>query len=221
MTDPQGRRDRDDAAQRAVRGLARWFVDLVEDAVEAAGEDAGGEPGQPVPAGGVAPTVTVPAAAVQTLTTAALAAAYGPPGSAPPAQVIWADADGEVLVHIDQTRVVLFPGLALVALTLETDQTGPGQVVVPFALGSPSSPAGMLAVTETRPRGPQALVDRWGQAAIAAAWLALLDLTHGLALQSGVDADGARLIPGAVATDGTALSVVPQARHAGDRVVGR
>ena len=65
------------------------------------------------------------------------------------------------------------------------------------------------------------LVDRWGQAAIAAAWLALLDVAHGLALQSGVDTNGARLIPGAISTDGSGLTVIPQARHPGDQVVGR
>ncbi len=135
--------------------------------------------------------------------------------------MIWQDGDGEVLVHLDQTMVEMFPGLILVALTLETDETGPGQLVVPFAVGSPGSPAGLLAVTEQQPRGPVQLVDRWGQAATAAAWLALLDVAHGLALQSGVDTNGARLIPGAISTDGSGLSVVPQARHPGDQVVGR
>lgn len=222
MTDQEYRGAGDDDAERVARRLARWFLDLVEDAVEAAGEGSGGaRPGQPVAPGAVAPTVAVPAATVEQLATVALGSANSAPGMPPAAQVIWQDADGEVLVHIDQTRVVLFPGLALVALTLETDETGAGQVVVPFAVGSPSSPAGLLAVTEERPRGPQPLVDRWGQEAIAAAWLALLDVAHGLALQSGVDQDGARLIPGAIMIDGSTLAVVPQARHPGDRVAGR
>lgn len=225
MTDHEHRHE---GPERAARWLARWFVDLVRDLVEAACEASGhgkhgGDdgPGQPIAPGGVAPAVTVPTSAVEQLTTAALSAAYTAPGQPPPAQVIWQDGDGEVLVHIDQTKVVMFPGLVLVALTLEADETGLGQLVVPFAVGSPSSPAGLLAVTEDRPRGPAQLVDRWGQSTIAAAWLALLDVAHGLALQAGVDADGARLIPGAITCDGSALSVVPQARHPGDRVVAR
>ena len=45
----------------------------------------------------------------------------------PPPQVIWYDHDSEVLVHLDRTVVKLGDGLVLVALTLETDQTGAGQ----------------------------------------------------------------------------------------------
>jgi len=212
-------RDTDETFERSVRRLARWFLDLCEDATEEKEEAPGGGP--PIPPGGVAPPVSVPAGTVAHLTQAALGNAYVRPGQAPPAEVIWQDSDGEVLVHIDRTRLAVHPGLILVALTLETDETGPGELVVPFAVGTPDSPAGLLAVSEMRPRGPQALVDRWGQSVIAAAWLALLDVAHGLALNSGVDQDGARLIPGAIATDGNQLTVIPQARHPGDRVVGR
>ena len=109
----------------------------------------------------------------------------------------------------------------LVALTLEIDQTGAGQLTVPLSIGSAQLAAGLVAVTESRPCGSAALVDRWGDATIAAAWRALLDAVHSLALQAGVDTSGARLVPGAVSCDGTTLSVVPQARHAVDAVTGR
>ena len=225
VSDDEHRRDGDNGPEAAASKLWRWFLDLVEDVVEAAlGEDENGKEGRPpkpLPPGGAAAPVTVPAAAVEQLTIAALGARYSVIGQQPPAQVIWQDADGEVLVHLDQTKVVMFSGLILVALTLETDETGKGQLIVPFAVGSPASPAGLLAVTEQRPRGPEQLVDRWGESAIAAAWLALLDLAHGLALQRGVDIDGSRLIPGAIVCDGASLAVVPQARHERDRVVGR
>ena len=227
MGDDEHGRDGDNGPEAAARRLWHWFLDLVEDAVEAAlGEDEdddgeGHRPPKPLPPGGAAAPVTVPAAAVEQLTIAALGARYAAIGQRPPAQVIWQDADGEVLVHLDQTKVVMFPGLILVALTLEADETGKGQLVVPFAVGSPASPAGLLAATEQRPRGPDQLVDRWGESAIAAGWLALLDLAHGLALQRGVDTDGSRLIPGAIVCDGATLTVVPQARHQRDRVVGR
>ena len=81
--------------------------------------------------------------------------------------------------------------------------------------------AGLVAVTESLPRGPAVLADRWGDAVVAAAWRALLDTAHALALQAGVDTSGARLIPGAISSDGKTLSVVPQARHAIDAVTGR
>jgi hypothetical protein len=135
--------------------------------------------------------------------------------------VIWYDHDGEVLVHLDQTVVALDDGVVLVALTLETDQTGTGQLTVPLVVGTRQFAAGLLVMTESRPRGPVALVDRWGDSAVAVAWRGLVDATHALALQAGVDAFGARLVPGAISTDGKTLTVVPQARHALDAVAGR
>jgi hypothetical protein len=78
-----------------------------------------------------------------------------------------------------------------------------------------------MVMTENRPRGPVALVDRWGESAVAVAWRGLVDAAHALALQAGVDGFGARLVPGAISTDGKTFTVVPQARHALDAVVGR
>jgi len=158
---------------------------------------------------------------VQPLVVAALGSLYVAPEQTAPPQVIWYDHDGEALVHLDRTLVRLGFGLVLVALTLETDQTGPGQVTVPLSVGTPQMAGGLLVVTETQPRGPVALVDRWGDTSVAAAWRALLDAAHALALQAGVDAGGARLVPGALMCDGTTLSVVPQARHPIDAVIGR
>ena len=214
MADDRHRPDRDDCE------LIRWFLDLIEDAVEA-GKCKHGGAGTPVPPGGVVAPVTVQASAVTGLTVAAIGARYAEPGQPPPAKVIWQDGDSEVLVHLDKTETVIFPGLVLVALTLEADETGPGQLVVPFAVGSPDSPAGLVAVTEARPRGPAQLVDRWGEAATAAAWLALIDVAHGMALQSGTDTAGARLIPGAISCDGSVLAITPQARQPADQVAGQ
>ncbi len=227
MTGREQRRERGAVGERE---FALWFLALIEEVLEEERREQGCDDDDhdghadtctPVAPGATAPPVDIRQGSVQRLTVAALGAAYVPTADTPPTEVIWHDHDGEVLVHLDRTQVVMFPGLVLIALTLESDQTGAAQLIVPFAVGSPENPAGLIAVTEPRPRGPQALVDRWGQAAIAAAWQALLDVAHGLSLRAGVDQDGARLIPGALSTDGTALSVIPQARHAADRIAGR
>jgi len=223
MADDEHRRVQDEPEHE--HGPLRRLFDLVEDAIEAVLQEVcRDEPpagGDRVPPGGTAAPVTVLAPAVTGLTVAALGARCTAPGQPPPARVIWQDGDSEVLVHLDKTQTVLFPGLVLIALTLEADETGPGQLVVPFAVGSPDSPAGLVAVTEARPRGPAALADRWGEAATAAAWLALLDVAHAMALRSGTDTAGARLIPGAISCDGSALTVTPQARHPADQVPAR
>jgi hypothetical protein len=176
-------------------------------------------PPRPVPPGTLTTPVSVDAGQLQQLVIAALGGTGA--GPAAPPQLIWYDHDGDVLVHLDRTVVALFEGVVLVGLTLETDQTGAGQLAVPLSVGSPQFAAGLLVMTESRPRGPVALVDRWGDAAVAASWRALIEAAHALALQTGIDASGARLVPGALSTDGKTFTVVPQARHAIDAVVGR
>ena len=89
MTDDRHRPDRDGC------GLVRWFLDLIEDAVEAALREIGkcqhGGAGTPLPPGGTATPVTVQASAVTLLTAAAIGARYAAPGQPPPARVIWQD----------------------------------------------------------------------------------------------------------------------------------
>jgi hypothetical protein len=219
MTGQEHEGGRGKRVERSAQEPALGLASLIEEELREGGHGvATGLTAKPLAPGATAPVIDVKQASLQTLTTAALRAAYVTAAETPPAQVIWQDHDGAVLAHLDQTQVVMFPGLVLVALTLESDETGSGQIVVPFAIGTPESPAGLVAVTEPNPRGPQALVDRWGQSAIAAAWQALLDVAHGLSLNAGVDQAGTRLIAGALSTDGTTLSVTPQARHVADRI---
>jgi hypothetical protein len=194
----------------------RFVVELALECVPRAAAE-----GKPLPPGALAPPVTVTPQQLQPLLVASLGSVYVAADISPPPQVIWYDHDSEVLVHLDRTVVELDDGLVLVALTLESDQTGVGQLTVPLSIGSAQLAAGLVAVTESRPRGPVALADRWGEAAVAAAWRALLDAVYSLALQAGVDASGARLIPGAIGCDPKGLSIVPQARHAIDAVTGR
>ena len=104
-------------------------------------------------------------------------------------------------------------GLVLVALTLECDQTGIAEVVVPFAVGTDEQPAGLVAASETKPRGPDVLVDRWGEAIVATAWRALIEAATSVAKERGSDLDGAPLRAGALVAGKTGIAIVPQARH--------
>jgi peptidoglycan hydrolase-like protein with peptidoglycan-binding domain len=173
----------------------------------------------PVAPGTVAPQpVTIDQPTLQSAMISALGTPYVPAGATPATQVQWFDHDGEVLVHLDATVVNLLSGLVLVALTLETDQTGAGQVTVPLTVGIPGQPTGLLVGTEVRPRGPLVLVDRWGESATAGAWKALLDVASTLARQGGADANGAPFIPAGMTATPLQFSVLPQSRHAMDSV---
>lgn len=157
--------------------------------------------------------------------TAAFRAALVPAGA--PASVVWRAADAEVIAHLGGVKVGVADGFVIAAIQLQAAEAGPADVTVPFAVGSPTRLASMFAATERRPRGPAELVDRWGEAVIAALWRALLQVSRTLAANAGlaqygrplVDVDGQPLVPvQLVAQPNQRLAVVPQARHPLDRV---
>jgi hypothetical protein len=131
--------------------------------------------------------------------------------------VLLTDGDSELLVDPARTRTLIEDGLVLVVLGVECDQTGPAEVVVPFAVGSDAVTAGMVMATERRPRGPEVVTGRWGDALLALAWEALLSVSAGLARHVGADLDATPLIPGALVAGRGAVTLVPQARHDRDR----
>lgn len=98
------------------------------------------------------------------------------PPEAAPDRVVWVDAGDEVLVHLDSLKARVLERTILVALDLETDQTGRSTLVCAFALGGDKDPAGLLAVTEELPQGHPLLAARWGRAVQAAIWNGLLEL---------------------------------------------
>jgi hypothetical protein len=133
---------------------------------------------------------------------------------------VWQDLDSELAVLVGGIRVALREGLLLVGIPVRCDQTAAdgAQLVVPVALGTPDEPAGLVGTAETLARGENALVvARWGETAVAATWLAFLDVCREVAGRAGEDDDCQPMLPGAVWAMAGVLGVVPQARHAIDR----
>ncbi|MDM0043055.1 hypothetical protein QTH91_01040 [Variovorax dokdonensis] len=97
-----------------------------------------------------------------------------PAGFAAPPPVVWVDGADEVLVHLPDVRVALRDRLIAVSVDLECDQTGRETLVMPFAVGGARDPAGLIAATESLPRGDGLLVGRWGRIVQDAVWAALL-----------------------------------------------
>jgi hypothetical protein len=132
-------------------------------------------------------------------------------------QVVWELAGSELLVHLQATRVQVAAGLVIVGMTVETNETGHVEVTIPFAVGRRRQLAGMLVTTESKPRGPTIIIDRWGDALISAAWQALLDVIGTLAARAGVDQLGNPLLPGAVVAEDNRLTIIAQAAHKFER----
>lgn len=140
----------------------------------------------------------------------------------PDAEVLlWRDGDNELLVEAARVRLHVADGLVLVDVPVACDQTGRVVVHVPFAVGSGRREAGLVVATEARPRGPAEIVELWGEALVALAWQALLEVAAALARESGEDLDGAGLIPVALRAGRGGLTLKTLARHGFDRAPSR
>ena len=95
-------------------------------------------------------------------------------GGKPETPLVWTNGDSQVLVHPAKTRVALQPGLLLVELVLDTDQTGVANLVIALRVGASAQDATLAAVTEEAPRGNAVLAARWGRIAQNEVWDALV-----------------------------------------------
>jgi hypothetical protein len=171
--------------------------------------------GKPLPPGATAPPVQLPPQQSGAMFVTSFVATVGGPAAAsptgaPPA-VVWRDGEHELLISPGRARLLLQDGFALVGIFVYAEQTGAVEIAVPFAVGRPSAPTGLMIATEPVPRGPALLVERWGDQLIAAAWHALLTLAAGVAAAAGTDTGGAPLIPVSLIASPDGLTVLPQA----------
>ena len=127
-------------------------------------------------------------------------------------RVVWVEAGDEVVVELAKTRVAVRTGAVVVGLPLQADDGVAGEVTVPLAVGTPERITGLLAVTPRAPGGLAALVLRWGDAVVAAAWGALIDVVTEVAGAAGEDETGAPLQPAAIVAEDRTLGIVLQAR---------
>ena len=170
-------------------------------------------PSEGIPEGTVLDPLIVKREELGRLAPEAAKRAAGLPHSTRRTEVVWVNADSELAVGVTGTRVLTGPAAVLVTLPVRSDQTGKAEVHVTFAVGEPERPAGLYAATQRRPRGPELVVDTWGESIVAFAWNVVLELITGLAGAVGKDARGNRLVPVELAANVDALFIVPMARH--------
>jgi hypothetical protein len=171
----------------------------------------------PLPAGTVGPEIPIdPGSFGRLFVSAATQGISGAAGA--PGTVIWQLQGHELEVFVSQVQVKLDDGLIAVSIPVSCDQVESTIVQVPFAIGSKAAPAGMIAVTEQTPRGPDTIVKVWGEALVAFAWHTLLTVLTKIAGLAGVDADGAGLIPAAITAGTDGVRILTQARQVFDRV---
>jgi hypothetical protein len=168
--------------------------------------------GTPLPPGKVGPELPFPKPIFDRMILAA--AMQGNQGS-----IIWTQHDSELQVITGKITVDLSDGIILVNLPVFCDQASGATVQVPFAVGGPTSPAGMHIATEEYPRGPDAVIAVWSEALLAYAWKLLMTVVTRAAALAGTDTDGAALVPVAITASADSVQVLTMARHTFDRVV--
>jgi hypothetical protein len=132
---------------------------------------------------------------------------------------VWSDRTNELLVETKHVSVKIENGLIHVQVPVACEETGRQIVTVSFATGSDASPAGLIFAGDTIPMGPPEIVEIWGEALVALAWISLLKVLVTLADVAGGDQDGAGLVPAGLAASGKGVKLLVMARHAMDRVV--
>ena len=76
--------------------------------------------------------------------------------------IAWVDGGNQLAIIVAELDLEFADGLVAVVVPVRCDQVE-GKVRVTFAVGSPDRPRGLYAATEKRPRGPQLVVDVWGE----------------------------------------------------------
>jgi len=176
---------------------------------------------EPLPAGRASADVTFAADKLSALVrTAALAVAGFDDDAADVDRaptLLWRCGASDLLVLPGGVQTRLAQGVVAISIPVRCDQSGDAFVHVSFFVGEPARPAGLVAATEPRPRGPAAVVDVWGERLVAFGWQIVVALVTQIAADSGRDEDGAPLLPAAMSATPQGLTVLPMARHAMDR----
>src|SRR5207248_3147854 len=150
----------------------------------------------------------------------------------PPPPVLWERGGNRLLVLIGGVHAKPGHGFVDVIVPVQCDEltkidrgsapaTGGADVTVTFVTGSPDRPAGALAVTEDRPRGPAVVVEVWHEQLIAFAWHTFVRATAALAHIGAPDVSGRDLITVAITATPREVTVQPMARHISDRFTPR
>jgi hypothetical protein len=110
-----------------------------------------------------------------------------------PRAVLWRDGGDTLLLEPSRARLRTGAGVLVVAVPVFADETGRRQVVLPFVTADNRDAVGFIAATESVPRGPRPIVDRFGDPLLAAVWAALVEVAAAWAAAMGRRLAGAPL----------------------------
>jgi hypothetical protein len=127
--------------------------------------------------------------------------------------VLWDTGLDRLLIDVNGSKLRLGDGFVDLFLAVECDQTGRTSVACTLVTASMKRPAGFLVATEERPRGPEVVVQVWGEALVALAWRTLVELAHVVASSTGRDQFDRPFVASTVVATPDALLVRPMVPH--------
>lgn len=142
-----------------------------------------------------------------------LAAGLEPSRADEVASVLWVDGRNQLLVQLDQAKVALGDGFIDTHLVVQCDQTQRTSVVATFVTSTAKRPSGFIVATEDRPRGPRVIVDAWGEALVALAWRAVIEVARVVAGTAGTDKFERQFVAANVEATTNALLITPMVPH--------
>ncbi|MEO6411896.1 MAG: hypothetical protein ABIO48_04855 [Pedococcus sp.] len=128
--------------------------------------------------------------------------------------VVWEQEGSELWVDISTVALTCIPGVIRVAVKVGCDQlSAPAVITVPFGVGTPEAPTGLVMSSLSRLDGPEVVTGRWTPALTAFTWEAILELARRMCAELGKDASGLPLIPGSIAAGSQTLVLQPMSRN--------
>ena len=115
--------------------------------------------------------------------------------------VVWEHEGSELLIDTGSIALVCGDALVSVSVAVSCDQVPERtRITVPFGVGTPDAPSGLVMSTLRALDGPDLVTSRWSEALTAFSWESLVELSRRLCEQLGHDAAGLPLVPGSISS---------------------
>jgi hypothetical protein len=101
------------------------------------------------------------------------------------AEVIWEDRGSQILLHVGKLQVQLVDGVLVVAVDVETAESGRTTLIVRYVFGSATGEAGLVASSDAMVHGDPLVAARWGSLVRDVIWAAIVRLSEAHATERG------------------------------------
>jgi hypothetical protein len=101
------------------------------------------------------------------------------------AEVIWEDRGSQILLYVGKLQVRLADGVLVVAVDVETTESGRTTLIVRYVFGSATGAAGLVASSDAVVHGDPLVAARWGSLLRDVIWAAIVRLSEAHATERG------------------------------------